>query len=149
MCPFWLPIFLSFLKLNKPGLGGTGIDPGLTSTSFPSSIGKDEFRTHDLTIVSLVRYPLDRTFALKLTDIGQLSLSPFWAFANLTNSLKKAECKRCFPPRTIGSSYSNCRRSISGSPFTNTARAVSVHGRGDVVSGDDDSDDDITICLEK
>ena len=43
------------LFLNKPGLSGTGIDPGMTFTSFPSSIGSYEFRTHDLMNVSLVR----------------------------------------------------------------------------------------------
>jgi hypothetical protein len=62
-----------------------------------------------------------------------------------TSSLKNAEWSRCFPPRTIGSSYSNCRSNISGKPFTRTANAVSVQGLGDVASGEDDSEDDITI----
>ena len=63
----------------------------------------------------------------------------------LTNSLKKAECSKCLPPLTIGSSYSNCLSSISGSPLTRTANAVSVQGLGEVASGDDDSEEDITI----
>ena len=47
--------------------------------------------------------------------------------ARATSSLKKAEWRRCLPPRTIGSSYSNCRISISGRPFTSTDSAVSAY----------------------
>ena len=62
-----LATYISFFSLLiKPGLGGTGIDPGMTFISFPSSVVEDEFRTHDHTIVSLVCYPLDRTFALTI-----------------------------------------------------------------------------------
>ena len=40
MCPIWLPIFLYFLLLKEPGLGVTGIDPGMAMTPFPCSIWK-------------------------------------------------------------------------------------------------------------
>lgn len=45
------------------------------------------------------------------------------------NSLKKVECIRCLPPRTIGSSYSYWRSSISGSPFSRTSSAELDTGR--------------------
>ena len=38
MCPIWLPIFLYFL--DEPGLGVTGIDPGMALTPLPCSIWK-------------------------------------------------------------------------------------------------------------
>jgi len=34
-------------------------------TPFPSSVGWDKIRTHDLLIVNLVCYPLDQAFALR------------------------------------------------------------------------------------
>jgi len=33
-------------------------------TPFPSSVGRDEIQTHDLSIINLVCYPQDQTFAL-------------------------------------------------------------------------------------
>ena len=40
-CFFGVPLLATYVSffLNKPGLGGTGIDPGMTFTSFQSSIG--------------------------------------------------------------------------------------------------------------
>ncbi len=49
--------------MDVPGLDA-GINPGMALTPFPSSIVLDEIRTHNLPIVSQVRYELDRTFAL-------------------------------------------------------------------------------------
>ena len=46
--------------MNEPGLG-TGINPGTALTPFPSNVRLDKFQTHDLWIVSLVYYPLERT----------------------------------------------------------------------------------------
>jgi hypothetical protein len=72
---------------------------------------------------------IEYTIDLKLTDLyvseqqGNES-RPKW-HAKATSSLKKAECKRCLPPRTTGSSYSYCLSNISGRPLTKTARAVS------------------------
>jgi len=54
-------IFLIFY--NEPELGAE-INPGMVLTPFPSSIVLDKIRTHDLSIVSQVCLPLDRTFAL-------------------------------------------------------------------------------------
>ena len=39
--PHLAPYISLFSLLYKPGLGVTGIDPGMTFTSFPSSIGQD------------------------------------------------------------------------------------------------------------
>ena len=47
--------------MNEPEMG-TEIDPGMAMIILPSSIGWDDIRTHDLSIVSL--YPLDWTIAL-------------------------------------------------------------------------------------
>ena len=59
--PFGYQCFLS--GVNEPGLS-TRIDPGMALTPFPSSLGWYQIRTHDLLIVSLVCYLLDRTLAL-------------------------------------------------------------------------------------
>ena len=56
VCPIWLPFFRSFFS-NMPGLSA-GIDPGMSLTPFPSSIGWASIQTYDLSIVSRVRYPL-------------------------------------------------------------------------------------------
>ena len=41
-CGLYLATYISFFSLlYEPGLGVTGIDPGMTFTSFPSSNGQD------------------------------------------------------------------------------------------------------------
>ena len=52
MCPIWLPLFLIIIFLNDQGLG-TGLDPGMALTTFPTSI----------LIMSQVCYPINWTFA--------------------------------------------------------------------------------------
>ena len=54
-CFFGVPHLATYISLfsYEPELSGTGIDPGMTFSSFPSSIGW--IRTHDLSIVSRVR----------------------------------------------------------------------------------------------
>ncbi len=37
--------------------------PGMALTPFPSSVGWDVIRTHDLLVINLVCYPLDQSFA--------------------------------------------------------------------------------------
>jgi hypothetical protein len=51
-------IFLSFHVISKPGLG-IGIDPGMALKTNISNLVLDEIRTHDLSILSRVRYPVD------------------------------------------------------------------------------------------
>jgi len=46
--------------------------PGMVLTPFPSSIGWDKIRTHNLLIVNLVCYPLDQAFALLPCTLGLL-----------------------------------------------------------------------------
>jgi len=53
-------IFLFFY--NEPELG-VGIDPGMTLTPLPSSIGLDGDRTQDLPILSQVLYRWTTAFA--------------------------------------------------------------------------------------
>ena len=59
---FGYPFFFLLFFSNEPGLG-TGIETGFAVTPFPSSIGCARTRTHDLSIVSRVRYQLDWTFS--------------------------------------------------------------------------------------
>ena len=47
--------------MNEPGLG-TGIKSVMDLTPFSSSIGWAGIQTHDILIMSRVRYQLDRTF---------------------------------------------------------------------------------------
>jgi len=47
--------------------------PGMALTPFPSSLGWDNIRTHDLSIMNLVCYPLDQAFK-KALDLAFLKL---------------------------------------------------------------------------
>jgi len=60
--PFGYLYYLSFQSMSEQGLGA-GIDPGMDLTPFPSSVGWYKIWAHDLSIVNLVRYPLDQAFA--------------------------------------------------------------------------------------
>ena len=65
--PFgYLQYFLSFREWTSVGYRN---DPGMSLTPFLSSVGWDKIWTHNLLIVSLVCYPLDRTFALNLIQL--------------------------------------------------------------------------------
>ena len=72
VCPIWLPIFSFFSLLYEPGLGLTEIDPGMTYTSFSIQYWMDKIRTHNISIKSRVRYPLDRTFAHNLDPFNSV-----------------------------------------------------------------------------
>jgi hypothetical protein len=56
--------FFGVAHLNMDAGLGAGIDAGMALTPFPSIMVLDEIRTHDLPIVSQVRKPLERTFAI-------------------------------------------------------------------------------------
>ena len=68
-------LYIYFLFMIDQGLG-TWINSGMALTRFPSGFGWDQARTHNLSIVTLICYPLNRTFE----HLEVLSNETFWGF---------------------------------------------------------------------